>query len=215
MLGDDPVDFYVAATTKNASAWVKDAVKPYARHVFELPDKAEARHSPQGVLDAMVDSLLLSRADLYVHHVVGGNPSSSFSQLVGALRAQEWDAPEPPAGRFRALLVSEKCSDACRITDLEPSAFDLSWHSMAETPLSCGHYSDLTRGIASRMHQICELTTSLSEDLLEPGVGREAPAAHAPARRADQASPVEGPVLSANTPSKASDVYSLAYSLDL
>mmetsp|Transcript_1020 Transcript_1020/g.1787 ORF Transcript_1020/g.1787 Transcript_1020/m.1787 type:complete len:810 (-) Transcript_1020:175-2604(-) len=148
-LGDTPQwDVYVASTTEAARTAVEKALKkniPGVRNVLGLPKIDRNRKTGSGNTDAMAESLLFSRVDVFVRMVVGTNGFSTFAFLSNALRTQgQWavsmPALRPGTERFAPnYVVTDSCGEGrCFSASPKVRMASIAWHGQQVMTRSCG-----------------------------------------------------------------------------
>merc|ERR1712072_467091 len=129
-------DLFLASTTQKTRDAVARAAKRMnrgPRRVLQLPRLVLNRHSEAGVVGAMAEALLISRADIFMRLVVGTSGFSTFAYLSNALRFHnEWAAPIPGLARSSEMpnfVVTSDCgSGRCFSAPAEVRMAGISWH---------------------------------------------------------------------------------------
>lgn len=148
-LGNIPEwDVYISATTEKARKAVGDTMTKNARgvkRILGLPSIDRNRRTGSGAVDAMAESLLLSRSDIFLRLVVGTQGFSTFAYLTNGLRYNSaWASSLPPLrpGTEKYMpnyLVTKDCGKgACFTASPKLRMADISWHGEEVTKRSCG-----------------------------------------------------------------------------
>merc|ERR1712129_217656 len=140
-------DVFVASTTHQARQAVTNALQSMSngpRRVLQLSDLTLDRRSDAGVVSAMAESLLISRADVFVRLVVGTAGFSTFAFLSNAMRFQtEWTASLPGLQHTKSMpnyVTTNQCGKGrCFIAPPEVRMAGISWHGKKAMQRSCGN----------------------------------------------------------------------------
>merc|ERR1712232_1051612 len=139
-------DAFVAATTEKSRLAVMETIKGMKglRNVLSLPRLNRNRNIDDGAVDAMAESLILSRGDIFMRLVVGTSGFSTFAYLTNALRRQNaWTESMPGlerSGYAPNYVVTDDCGKGrCFMAPPDVRMASISWHGKQYVTGSCGN----------------------------------------------------------------------------